>query len=121
MNDRFLVREGWRELQLGRSRERQLDKFDFLDSMEIFIEYLFCLARSSIKYEMSDFVSFKPLTLVIYMLIVRNEQKTHEMTVSTSMTKENVFKHICKPPEKVKAYYKRIKTWLWEFILLLKY
>ena len=35
----FLLREWSPELQLGLSRERQLDLFDFLESIDILLEY----------------------------------------------------------------------------------
>lgn len=65
MREWFLLIDLCLELQLGRSRDRQLDKLDFLDSTEILIEYLFWRLRSSIKYEMSDFVIIRVLAVYL--------------------------------------------------------
>lgn len=79
MKEWFLLMDLCLELQLGRSRDRQLDKFDFLDSMDILIEYLFWRLRSSIKYEMSEFVIIGDLAVYLRPNSSDHNQ-THKMT-----------------------------------------
>ena len=62
MREAFLLMEGWRSIQEGRSRERQLEMLDFLDSIEILMERWAARFLLSIKNELSDFV--KSLTLI---------------------------------------------------------
>ena len=61
----FLPREECLSTQLGRSRERQLERLDFLDSIDILIESWLFLILLSIKNEMSEFVIINTIYLII--------------------------------------------------------
>jgi len=56
MRECFLLMEGCRYIQDGRSRERQLERLDLRDSIDILMERLASRFLLSIKNEMSDFV-----------------------------------------------------------------
>ena len=61
----FLLREECLSTQLGRSRERQLERLDFLDSIDILIDSWLFLVLLSIKNEMSEFVIINTIYLII--------------------------------------------------------
>lgn len=51
----FLLIEVCLSIQDGRSRDRQLERLDFLDSIDILIEILAARLLLSIKIKISDF------------------------------------------------------------------
>ena len=91
MRECFLLREECLSAQLGRSRERQLERLDFLDSIDIFIESWLRLVFSSIKMKCQSLLS-----IAIYLTIPnQNDQiprKVSKMTEEKVMIEIFIFK-----------------------------